>query len=114
MVSPSKRVWVGSSLSQYVSASDGSSVGLLYSSKVEMEAVSMPPTSRFEDTLVVHEAGSVAVGATVIRCGEPWKFTAWYVPCVTSRVQSPAYGMAPEAVREAWAGEEGSCLHKRG
>ena len=101
-------------MSQYVSASDGSAVGLPSKSKVEMEAVSKPPTSRLEDSFVVQEAGSVAAAATVMRCGEPRKCCTLYVPCVTLTLQSPAYGMTTDAVREAWAGEFLSYLRKRG
>ena len=82
---PSRRAGVESSLSQYVSASDGSAVGLPSKSKVEMEAVSKPPNSMMlEDTLeepasTAEEkehpqcAGEVAAGNTVIEIGEPRK-----------------------------------------
>jgi hypothetical protein len=60
------------------------------------------------------EAGSVAAAATVMRRGEPRKCCTLYVPCVTLTLQSPAYGMTTDAVREAWAGEFLSYLRKRG
>jgi hypothetical protein len=49
-----------------------------------------------------------------MRCGEPRKCCTLYVPCVTLTLQSPAYGMTTDAVREACAGEFLLYLRKRG
>ena len=51
-------------MSQYVSASDGSAVGLPSKSKVEMEAVSKPPTSRLGLNLSSEVAESVGPSET--------------------------------------------------
>ena len=96
--------------------SSGCEVGFLNSSKgfttasKEEPAVMLLPLG----ISTTQESGSVAAAATVIRHGEPRKCCTLYVPCVTSRVQSPAYGMTTDAVREAWVGESLLYLRKRG